>query len=162
MNIVYINHYAGSVYHGMEYRPYYMAREWVRLGHDVTIIAASVSHLRQNNPVIHGNIEEEVLDGIRYLWCRTPSYDGNGVGRVVNIFLFLWRLFSSELESKITKTPDLVIASSTYPRTSIRSPPGEEIRRKTRVRSSRPMATFSDRVRRHVAPKSIHRTVAAR
>ena len=30
MNILLINHYAGSPQHGMEYRPYYLAREWVR------------------------------------------------------------------------------------------------------------------------------------
>lgn len=47
MNIILINHYAGSNIHGMEFRPYYLAREWVKMGHNVTIIAASFSHLRQ-------------------------------------------------------------------------------------------------------------------
>ena len=28
MNILYIDHYAGSDIHGMEFRPFYMAREW--------------------------------------------------------------------------------------------------------------------------------------
>lgn len=45
MNIILINHYAGSNIHGMEFRPYYLAREWVKMGHNVTIIAASFSHL---------------------------------------------------------------------------------------------------------------------
>ena len=40
MNILYINHYAGSIYHGMEYRPYYLAHEWVKQGHKVTIVTA--------------------------------------------------------------------------------------------------------------------------
>ena len=35
MNILLINHYAGSISHGMEYRPFYMSREWVGLGHRV-------------------------------------------------------------------------------------------------------------------------------
>lgn len=47
MNIILINHYAGSNFHGMAFRPYYLAREWVKMGHNVTIIAASFSHLRQ-------------------------------------------------------------------------------------------------------------------
>ena len=50
MNILLINHYAGSPRHGMEYRPYYLAREWVRLGHKVQIVAASWSHVRPVQP----------------------------------------------------------------------------------------------------------------
>ena len=30
MNILYINHYAGSMKHGMEFRPYYLSREWIK------------------------------------------------------------------------------------------------------------------------------------
>ena len=45
VNILLINHYAGSLLHGMEYRPFYLAREWVRAGHQVQIVAASFSHV---------------------------------------------------------------------------------------------------------------------
>ena len=44
MNILYINHYAGGPLYGMEYRPYYLAREWVRGRHKVTMVAANFSH----------------------------------------------------------------------------------------------------------------------
>lgn len=77
MNIILINHYAGSNIHGMEFRPYYLAREWVKMGHNVTIIAASFSHLRQKNPDISA-ITEEVIDGIRYIWLPVNKYQGNG------------------------------------------------------------------------------------
>jgi hypothetical protein len=30
MNLLYLNHYAGTPALGMEFRPYYLAREWVR------------------------------------------------------------------------------------------------------------------------------------
>ena len=49
MKILLINHYAGSIYHGMEFRPYYLSKEWVKMGHEVVIVAASFSHLRQKN-----------------------------------------------------------------------------------------------------------------
>ena len=52
MNILLINHYAGSNIHGMEYRPYYLAKEWVKVGHDVTIVAASFSHVRSKQPTV--------------------------------------------------------------------------------------------------------------
>ena len=30
MNILYIEHYAGSPEMGMEFRPYYLSKEWIR------------------------------------------------------------------------------------------------------------------------------------
>ncbi|QNM97367.1 glycosyltransferase family 4 protein [Chitinimonas koreensis] len=114
MNIVYLNHYAGSPAHGMEYRPYYLAREWVRQGHRVCIVAASFSHVRQQQPELAGRPwRHETVDGIDYLWLAAPRYHGNGVGRVRNIFTFLYRLWRHE--AALPFAPDAVIASSTYP-----------------------------------------------
>ncbi len=118
MNILYINHYAGSPKHGMEFRPYYLAREWVKLGHKVTILASAYSHLRQQNPDISkstSNYSYETIDGIDYIWCKTLEYPQNGVKRLLNIFDFLIKGFSlcGVIKNKIK--PDLVIASSTYP-----------------------------------------------
>src|SRR6476619_4702233 len=93
MNILLINHYAGSTRHGMEYRPYYLAREWVRAGHRVMIVAASFSHVRSRQPVVDGDMLDEPIDGIAYRWFATPAYSGNGVGRVRNIAVFLSRLW---------------------------------------------------------------------
>ena len=52
MNILYIEHYAGSPEMGMEFRPYYLAREWVKQGHKVAMIAGDYSHLRKKNPTV--------------------------------------------------------------------------------------------------------------
>lgn len=93
MNILLINHYAGSLQHGMEYRPYYLAREWVKSGHQVTIAAASVSHVRTTPPQLKGAASEEIIDGIRYLWLKTPAYHGNGIPRALNIFSFVAQLY---------------------------------------------------------------------
>lgn len=114
MNILLINHYAGSANHGMEYRPYYLAREWVRNGHSVRIIAADFSHLRSKQPLVTGDYTRENIDGIDYTWCTTPKYQGNGARRVLNMFAFLRRLYG--LKQELVKwKPDVVIASSTYP-----------------------------------------------
>ncbi len=113
MNIILINHYAGSNIHGMEFRPYYLAREWVKMGHNVTIIAASFSHLRQKNPDISA-ITEEVIDGIRYIWLPVNKYQGNGVMRFKNMLAFIYQLYKN-LGKFIGLKPDVVIASSTYP-----------------------------------------------
>jgi glycosyltransferase involved in cell wall biosynthesis len=116
MNILLINHYAGSVRHGMEYRPYYLAREWVRLGHRVHIVASSESHIRSQAPQLQGTAQlDETIDGIHYTWLATPPYRGNGSGRVRNMLAFVLRLRrDGEMLARSLK-PDVVIASSTYP-----------------------------------------------
>ena len=111
MNILLINHYAGSERYGMEYRPYYMAREWVKLGHNVTIVGANFSHLRNKQPTCR----EEIVDGIRYVWLPTNSYKGNGIGRIVSMGLFVLQLFFRPKAILAGFIPDVVIASSTYP-----------------------------------------------
>ncbi|NLF71265.1 MAG: glycosyltransferase family 4 protein [Candidatus Anammoximicrobium sp.] len=115
MNILLCNHYAGSHRHGMEYRPYYLAREWVRRGHHVTIVAASRSHLRQQNPSCAERAAVEWIDGIRYVWLRTPPYAGNGIRRVANMFSFVGQLLRRGGDVVGDWRPDAVIASSTYP-----------------------------------------------
>jgi glycosyltransferase involved in cell wall biosynthesis len=111
MNILYINHYAGTPALGMEYRPYYLAREWVRAGHRVQMLAADFSHVRARQPAAG----DEVIDGIAYRWFRTPPYQGNGVGRVRNIAAFLAAVWRDTPRLVREFRPDVVIASSTYP-----------------------------------------------
>lgn len=115
MNILLSNHYAGSPRHGMEYRPYYLAREWVRQGHQVTIVAASRSHLRTQNPQLQDPLAEEWIDGIRYVWLQSPGYCGNGVRRVVNMLSFVTHFVRQGTRIVGDWRPDAVIASSTYP-----------------------------------------------
>jgi glycosyltransferase involved in cell wall biosynthesis len=110
----------------MEYRPYYLAREWVKLGHKVTIIAANFSHIRSQNIAIpdNKNYLHEQINGIDYIWCRTPPYPENGIKRVINIFTFIYRVkklipyfisWYKHLGNYAFDKPDIVIASSTYP-----------------------------------------------
>ncbi|MBI3345959.1 MAG: glycosyltransferase family 4 protein [Burkholderiales bacterium] len=115
MRLLLINHYAGSPAHGMEFRPYYLAREWVRAGHEVTIVAASYSHVRAVQPEMAGEPREELVDGIRYRWLPTPHYAGNGVGRLRNILSFLRQVRADAWRLTRELRPDAVIASSTYP-----------------------------------------------
>ena len=114
MNILLINHYAGSPEMGMEYRPYYMAQLWIKAGHDVTIIASTESHIRKKNPSVQYDFEEELIDGIRYVWVKTPKYDGNGKKRAWNMIRFTMKLWFNALRVSQTYKPDVVIASSTF------------------------------------------------
>ncbi len=111
MRIVYCDHYAGSPELGMEFRPFQLAREWVRSGHAVTIVGGSYSHLRVRNP----SPGREVLDGVDFLWLKTPEYRGNGLGRIRSMASYCRGLRRALRDLAHEGPVDAVIASSTYP-----------------------------------------------
>lgn len=115
MKILYINHYAGSKKMGMEFRPYYLSKIWTKIGHKVTIVGSSFSHLRVQQPVVNFPISSDVIDGINFLWIKCYRYAGNGYGRLVNISQFLFGLFYYRKQILDKSRPDVIIASSTYP-----------------------------------------------
>lgn len=112
---MYMNPYAGSLEYGMQLRPYYLAREWVKQGHEVIMVAASYSHLRTRQPAVNTELNEEEIDGIRYLWLRTPAYEGNGLSRVRNMLSYAWSLLRWQQQLAQRYQPDVVIASSPHP-----------------------------------------------
>jgi glycosyltransferase involved in cell wall biosynthesis len=118
VNILYINHYAGNPALGMEYRPFYLAREWVRSGHQVLTLAADFSHVRSQQPLALDPAApafETTTSGVATRWYRTPPYSGNGLGRVKNIAAFLWSVWRDTARLVQYFKPQAVIASSTYP-----------------------------------------------
>ena len=62
------------------------------MGHNVTIVASSLSHLRVCQPIIHGALTTEKVDGLNYVWIKGIKYLGNGFGRLLNM-MFLFGLF---------------------------------------------------------------------
>ena len=109
MNILMISHYAGAPQYGMEFRSYYMAREWVRMGHRVTVVGAAFTHLHKVQPAVG----RETLEGIDYLWLPTVHYENNGASRVLSMFQFCRQVYKHRKEL-IAFKPDMVIASSVY------------------------------------------------
>ncbi len=115
MKILIINHYAGSPKMGMAYRPYYLAKEWMKNGHEVVILCADFSHLRKERPEVKNDFEIIYEEGVKYCVVKTPEYKGNGVRRIVNMFTFILKIrFNLRKVIKII-SPDVVISSSTYP-----------------------------------------------
>jgi glycosyltransferase involved in cell wall biosynthesis len=111
VKLLIINHNAGRPDLGYAFRPYYLAQEWIKLGHTVTIIGATFSHVRRGIT----KAGEEDYKGIRYIWIKNKSYKGNGIGRLISMVQFVSRIWirASRLSQKLQ--PDIVIASSTYP-----------------------------------------------
>lgn len=111
MNILLINHYTGNPKLGMEFRPYYLGREWIKSGNKVMIVGGSYSHLRKQQPTK----EKETIEGIEYRWIPLKPYKGNGLGRIKSMFDFVRKLWFSYPKYLGNFKPDVVIASSTYP-----------------------------------------------
>ncbi|MEM0325394.1 MAG: glycosyltransferase family 4 protein [Candidatus Aenigmatarchaeota archaeon] len=109
-----INEYAGSVYHGMTFRHYYLAKELVKEGFNVYIITASYSHLLKKFPKVEQTFTIEKIDNINYVWVKVPYYKhAHDKKRVIKWFIFNLRLlFLPNL--KIDK-PDIVLVSSPEP-----------------------------------------------
>jgi len=115
MNILLINHYAGSPSLGMEYRPYYMAHEWQKAGHNPLIVAASNAHVRSKQFKLKKDFKKYNIEGINYLILKTPKYSGSGMMRVLNMAAFTQKLYKYSKKIANEFKPDIVIASSTYP-----------------------------------------------
>lgn len=113
---------------GMEFRPYYFAREWIEMGHRVDIIAADYSHLRRMNPDVQNDFQEELIDDIHYHWIKTGEYEGNGVKRAITMAKFVSKLWLNSKKIIEEISPDVVICSSTYP---LDTYVGQRIRKKS-------------------------------
>jgi glycosyltransferase involved in cell wall biosynthesis len=92
-----------------------MAREWIKAGHTVTILAASYSHLRSIQPKMDSTFTNETIEGVDYTWAKTPKYSQNGIKRFINMIVFVARIFQYFIKLPKSSRPDAVIASSTYP-----------------------------------------------
>lgn len=111
-NIWFINEYAGTPYHGMTFRHYYLAKELVKLGCKVTIFTSSFSHYTLKPHLqVQQTFTKENIDGIDFVWVKMPPYSApKSFGRICNWFLFALKLFFLPF-LKLEK-PDAILASS--------------------------------------------------
>ena len=113
MNIWLINHYAVPIQYYPLARTTNFAKYLMRMGHTVTIFAASSVHNSTINLIEDGRLyREEIVEGIHYVYIRCRSYTGNGIGRISNMFEFAFRL---ESVCKHYSKPDAVVATSATP-----------------------------------------------
>ena len=114
MKIWLINHYAVPPQYYPLARPSLFAKNLIKMGHDVTIIAASTVHNSESKNLIEGRIKIKKIvdDGIPYVLINCMPYQGNGVKRVINILQFARKL-ASVLET--LEKPDAVVSTSFDP-----------------------------------------------
>jgi len=105
-----INHYAEP--YGRQHN---LAGELIRRGHRVVIFASSFDHrTRQENRLAPGEkVKREDIDGVPYVWLRTPPYPGNTSARVWNMAVFAGRIWRVGKAAGFER-PDVIIGSSPH------------------------------------------------
>lgn len=116
-NIWLINHYATSMYFEEGGRHYWLSKELIKQGYNVTIFCSSIGHNNGENVVMESELfEQRVKENILFTFIKTNSYKSNGIMRVVNMLLFYKNLIKTAREFKKKGIlPDIVVASSVHP-----------------------------------------------
>lgn len=114
MKIWLINHYAVPPRYYPLDRPSMLAKNLIRMGHEVTIIAASTVHNAKAVNLIEdgGKVSRIIDEGIPYVLINCRTYQGNGIRRIRNILEFASRL--PHILDNLHK-PDAIVATSFDP-----------------------------------------------
>lgn len=113
MRVWIVNHYAYGPFHSAGNRHFSLARELVSRGYEVLIITTSFFHkTREETRLNHGQTyRHEDIDGVRFLWLRTPPYVGNDWRRGWNMAVFAWRVWR-RTGLRGSQSPAVVLGSS--------------------------------------------------
>jgi len=129
MNIWYINHYATPPSYGLAGRPYSLATNLEKLGHKVTVICATHHHFRQHPAPLSDQYNCQNYDGVDYYHLPARPYQGNGLGRLLNMLDFSRAIkkLSQKIEIKELPQPGVLIPSCVHP---LVFPPASKLARK--------------------------------
>ncbi|OAK61366.1 glycosyltransferase WbuB [Variovorax paradoxus] len=110
-----INHYAQEPDGAGGTRHFHLAKYLEACGWQATVIAASVelNSGRQRLDTDEAHRLERV-GGVPFLWVRTPTYRGNGGGRMRNMLAFMRRVILARTTRQLPR-PDVVVGSSVHP-----------------------------------------------
>ncbi len=115
MNIWIVNHYAVPPNLAGGTRHYTLAKELVRRGHSVTLVASSFDHTARRELHLQRGERYKLEDvrGVRFLWLRTPPYAGNTSARVRNMIAFAHQVWRTATH-KVLGKPDVILGSSPH------------------------------------------------
>ena len=87
-------------------RHYDFAKEFVRRGHKVTIIASSFHYSKYQEMKEYGDKEylQENVDGVDFIWIKTPAYFENGISRVKNMLTYTFKVLKIIPKLNLKKT----------------------------------------------------------
>jgi glycosyltransferase involved in cell wall biosynthesis len=115
------NHYATDTFYSQGGRHYWFAEFLIKEGYNPIIFCASTVHnTNKNIDTKNEDYKVENVNGIPYVFVKTPSYFGNGIKRVLNMISFYINLFKVAKDyAKLHSKPDIILASSVHPLTLV-------------------------------------------
>lgn len=116
MKIWLVNQYSAPPTSVGSVRHYSLARELIRRGHEVTLIASSFDHVMRRETRLRRDElwRHEIIDDISFLWLRTSRYSGNNkVTRAWNMVGFARQVWLEKGMEQLEK-PDIVIGTVTH------------------------------------------------
>ncbi len=115
MNIWIFNHHALTPNMSGGTRHYDFAKELIKRGHSVTIVASSFhySKYKEMKDYKDKNYLCEKIDGIDFIWIKTPPYFGNGISRVKNMISYTYKILKYIPKLDLSK-PDIIVGSSVH------------------------------------------------
>ena len=113
MNIWLINHYALPPTQPGGTRHYCLARDLIDKGHQVSVIASSVDYVtREESRLTNGETWKcEVIEGVPFLWLKTPAHKEGYFSRSRNMLTFAARAWAGRWEQHLGR-PDVILGSS--------------------------------------------------
>jgi glycosyltransferase involved in cell wall biosynthesis len=110
-----LNHYAQVPEGAGGTRHFSLAKNLRDHGWSAWIIAAGTHHFgNDESSAQRAPRVTEYHGGIPFVWLKTPSYSGNGLGRVVNIATYALRASRPDWATSAPR-PDVIIGSSVHP-----------------------------------------------
>jgi len=115
MNIWILNHHALTPDMSGGTRHYDFAKELIGRGHSVVIVASSFHYSKYKEMRDYKDKQYlvEDMDGVEFVWIKTPPYYGNGIDRVKNMLYYTYKVLKIIPKLNINK-PDVIIGSSVH------------------------------------------------
>ena len=114
MNIWFLHHYAEPP-DGQWTATHELAKELVKRGHQVTVLAASFNHYtREDSRLGRGQLKAiQHFDGVRFVLLKTYPYGHNDWRRALNILSYAMMALWAGL--RIRERPDVIIGATPHP-----------------------------------------------
>lgn len=110
-----LNHYAQEPGGAGGTRHFHLAQYLEPWGWQATVVAASVElHSGQQRLRPDEAHRHEQINGVPFLWVRTPEYKGNGGGRMLNMLAYTYKVVLKRTTRDLPP-PDVIIGSSVHP-----------------------------------------------